>query len=72
MAVKGRTYRVPRRVVDAVQAGLREYTSRGVRPVEDAEALDVARSLVSGDPLELGVAERTEDGEVRLIDYESD
>lgn len=53
--MSGRTYRVPKRVMDAVQLGMREYAVMGVR-MEDREALEFARTLLSGAPVDIDVA----------------
>ena len=53
--MSGRTYRVPKRVMDAVQAGMREYSAMGVR-MEDRDALEFARTLLSGAPVDIDVA----------------
>jgi len=54
---QGRTYRVPKKVIDQVKSGLRVYISGGMR-VEDMYALEVAKVLTSDNPIDVSTAEQ--------------
>lgn len=51
---RGRTYRVPRRVMDAVRSGVRSYMAAGDM-AGDEDALRMARTLTSDEPVDIAV-----------------